>query len=124
MVSTVIGSHAAHAGVVAGGDFVGPQGEGVVEKGFELDLGVAQDVGVGGAPGLVFAHEFGKHAVFVFGGEVDVLDVDADHVGHAGRVQPVLAAGAVFAVVVIFPVFHEDADDLMALLFEQVGADG
>ena len=31
---------------------------------------------------------------------------------------------AVLAVVVVFPVLHEDADDLVALLLEQVGADG
>jgi hypothetical protein len=103
---------------------VGAQAHGVVEKGLELDLGVAQHVGVGRAAGLVFAQELGEHAVLVLGGEVDVLDLDAQHVGHAGGVEKVLPAGAVLAVVVIFPVLHEDADDLVALLLEQVRGDG
>ncbi len=71
--------------------------------------------GLGVRPGLVFAQKLGEHAVLVVGGEVDVLDLDADHIGHAGRIQEVLAAGAKLAVVVIFPVLHEDADHVMAL---------
>jgi hypothetical protein len=59
-------------------------------KGLELDLGVAQHVGVGRAAGLVLAQELGEHAVLVVGREVDVLDLDADHVGHRGGVQEVL----------------------------------
>jgi hypothetical protein len=47
----------------------------------------------------------------LYSGEVDRFDIHADHVGHAGRVDPVLTGGAVFAVVVIFPVLHEQADD-------------
>jgi hypothetical protein len=81
----------AHAGVVAGGDLLGAQAHRVVEEGLELDLGVAQHVGVGRAAGLVLAQELGEHAVLVVGGEVDVLDLDADHVGHAGGVDEVLA---------------------------------
>jgi hypothetical protein len=114
----------AHPGVVAGGDLLGAQAHGVVEKGLELDLGVAQHVGVGRAAGLVFAQELGEHAVLVVGGEVDVLDLDADHVGHGGGVHEVDVGRAVFAVVVVFPVLHEDADHLVALLLEQVGGDG
>ena len=96
----------------------------MVQKGLELDFGVAQHVRVGRAAGLVFAQEFGKNAVFVFGGEIDMLDVDADHVGHGGGVQKVLAAGAVLAVIVVFPVFHEDANDFVPGLLEQPGGDG
>jgi hypothetical protein len=49
-----------------------------------------------------------------------VFDLDADHVGHRRRVDKVDVGRAKFAVVVVFPVLHEDADDLVALLFEQV----
>jgi hypothetical protein len=35
-----------------------------------------------------------------------------------------LAGGAVLTVIVVFPIFHEHARDLMALRFEQVGGDG
>ena len=41
------------AGVVAGGNFFGAQAHGVVQKGLELDFGVAQHVRVGRAAGLI-----------------------------------------------------------------------
>ena len=114
----------AHPGVVAGGNFLGAQAHGVVQKSLELDFGVAQDVGVGRAAGLVFAQELGEHAVFVVGGKVDMLDLDAQHVGHGGGIDKVDVGRAELAVVVIFPVLHEDADDLVALLLEQVRRHG
>ena len=108
----------AHARIVARGDQVGAQGHGVVEESLELDFGVAQHVRVRRAAGLVFAQEIGEDAVLVFGSEIDGLDIDADDVGHAGRIDPVLARGAVFRIVVIFPVFHEQADDFIALFLQ------
>jgi hypothetical protein len=75
--------------VMAGGDFLGPQAHGVVQKRLELDLGVAQDVGVGRAPSLVFAHKLGKNPVFVIGRKIDMLDLDAQHIGHGRGVDEV-----------------------------------
>ena len=95
----------------------------MVEEGLELDLGIAQHVGVGRAAGLVLAQELGEDPVLVVGREVDVLDLDAEHVGHAGGVDEVDVGRAVLAVVVVFPVLHEDADHLVALLLEQVRGD-
>ena len=112
------------AGVVAGGDALGPQRQGVVQEGLELDLGVAEDVGVRREAGLVGLQEQAEDPLAVVGSEVDGLQVDADHVGHAGRVQPVLARRAVLAVIVVFPVLHEQAGDLPARLFQQPGTDG
>jgi len=114
----------ANPGVMAGGDLLGAQAHRMVEKGLELDLGVAQHVGVGRAARLVLAQELGEHAVPVVGGEVHMLDLDAEHVGHAGGVDEVLARRAVLVVIVVFPVLHEDGDDLVPLLLEQVRADG
>jgi len=73
---------------------------------------------------LVLAQELGKDAVLVVGREVHMLDLDAQHIGHAGRIQKVLTAGAELAVVIVFPVLHEDADDLMALLLQKVRRHG
>ena len=117
------GGVVAHARVVAGRDQVGAQLHRVVEEGLELDLGIAQHVRVRRAAGLVFAQEFREHAVLVLGGEVDGLDVHADDVGHAGRVDPVLARGTVFGIVVVFPVLHEQADDFIALFLQHPGRD-
>ena len=50
--------------------------------------------------------------------------VDTDDIGHAGRVQPVLAAGTVFAVIVVLPVLHEQAGHLPAGLLQELGTDG
>jgi hypothetical protein len=45
-------------------------------------------------------------------------------VGGGARVDEVLARRAVFAVVVVLPVLHEKADDVVALLLEEPGAHG
>ena len=104
---------------MTGRDPLGAEPHRVVEEGLELDLGVAQHVGIGRAAGAVFAQELGEDPVLVLGGEVDVLDLDAEHVGDARRVEEVLARRAVRVVVVLFPVLHEEADDLVARLLQQ-----
>jgi len=114
----------AHAGIVTRRDLRRSEAHRVVEKGLELDLGIAKHIGVRCAAGLVFAQEFGEHAVLVVGCEVDVLDLDADHVGHRRRVDEIGVRRTVFAVIVVFPVLHEDADDFMALALEQPRRDG
>jgi hypothetical protein len=104
---------------VAGRDHLGAERHRVIEEGLELDLGVAQHVRVRRAAGRVLAQEFGEHAVLVFGREVHGFDVDADQIGHRHDVDPVLARRAVFAVVVVFPVLHEQADHVVSLFLQQ-----
>ena len=53
-----------------------------------------------------------------------MFDLDAQHIGYGSGIHKVDVRRAVFTVIVVFPVFHEDADHLVALLFEQVGRDG
>ena len=113
---------------MTGRNFVRADLHRVIQKRLELDFGVAQNVGVGRAAGLVFAQKFSEHAVFVVGGKVDVFDLDADHVGNRCGVYKVDVRRAIAHIiitrpcgsVVVFPVLHEDADDLVALLFEQI----
>ncbi len=95
-----------------GGDQVGAQAHRMIEKGLELDLGIAQHIGIRRAAGLVLAQEFGEHAVPVFGGEVHRLQFDADHFSGGCRIQEVLTRRAVGIVVVILPVLHEQAQDI------------
>jgi hypothetical protein len=116
---------------MTGSDGVRAQAHGVVQKGFELDFGVAQDIRVGRAPGLVFTQKLGKYAVFVVSGKIDVLDLDTQHVGHGGGVYKIFVGGAVARcagvavgtgwLVVVFPVFPEYTKDFMALLAQQIG---
>jgi len=110
---------APQARVVARGDAVGAERQRMVEERAELDLAVAEDVRVRRAPGLVVAQEQREHALAVFGGEVDRLEIDADDVRDRGRVDQVLAGRAVFVGIVLLPVLHEEADDLVALLLQQ-----
>ncbi|EDT37445.1 hypothetical protein BamMEX5DRAFT_6774 [Burkholderia ambifaria MEX-5] len=109
----------AHARVVAGRDHFRVERHRVIEERLELDLGVAQHVGVRRAAGRVFAQEFGEHAVLVLGREVHRFHVDADQVGDRHDVDPVLARRAVFAVVIVFPVLHEQADHVVPLFLQQ-----
>ncbi len=95
----------------------------MVEKRLELDLGIAEHVGVRRAAGRVFAQELGEHAVLVLGREVDRLEFDADHIGRRGRVDQILARRAVLVVVIVFPVLHEESDDVVTLLLQQPGRD-
>ncbi|MNF68161.1 hypothetical protein D3C84_500110 [compost metagenome] len=106
---------------MAGGDQVGAEHHGVVEERLELDFAVAEDVRVGRAPGLVFGEEMLEHVVPVFGGEIGRVQLDADTVAHGLGVGQVFAGGAVFGAVVFFPVLHEQAFHLVALLHQQEG---
>ena len=111
----------AHAGVMAGSDAFGPHLQRMIEKGLELDLRIAQHVGIRGASGTVLFQKDREHALAVLFGKIHHLDIDADGVGDAHHVDQILARGTVFVVVIIFPVFHEEADHLPALLLEQQG---
>ena len=107
-----------------GGDLVGTQFHGVIEEGLELDFGIAQDVRIRRPPGLVFAQEFGKDALAVFGGEIHDFYVDTDPVGDTHHIDQILTRRTVLLGVVVFPVLHEQADHLPALLFQQQGRHG
>ena len=116
--------HFAHLRVMSGRDGICAELHGMVEKRLELDLGIAQDVGVGCASGLVFAQERAEDTLLVFLRKVHRFDGDADRVGDRDRVQQILSRRAILIVVVILPVLHEQADHIIALLLEQQGSDG
>jgi hypothetical protein len=109
----------AHLRIVAGGDAPGTESDGVIEEGAELDFRIAQHVRIGRAPGLVLAQEAREHALLVLGREIDDFEVHADDVCRRHRVDQVLPGRTVFVGVVVFPVLHEQADDLVAGPLEQ-----
>ena len=90
----------------------------MVEERAELDLAVAQHVGIGRASRLVLAQELREHALAVLGREIDRFELDAEDVGDRRRVDQVLARRAMQVGVVVFPVLHEDADDVVTLLLQ------
>ncbi len=103
---------------MTGGDVLGSQADGVIQKGFEFNLCVTQNIGVGCPPRLVLSDKFSEDAVFVLGRKVNVFNLNADHVCHSGRIDKVNVAGAVGGVIVVFPILHEDADHFMPLLLQ------
>src|SRR5690606_8891043 len=109
----------AHAGVVAGGDALGAERAGVVQKGPELDFAIAEDVRVRRAAGAVLGDEMLEHAVPVFGGEVARVAADAQAAADRDGVLAVfLRATAAFAGVFL-PVLHEQALDRHAGALQQ-----
>ena len=65
-----------------------------------------------------------EHALAVFRREIHRLEFDPQNVGHRRRIDQVHARRAIFVRVVVFPVLHEDTDDLVALPLQQPGGDG
>ncbi len=104
----VPGSHAACA-----------QLERVVQKRAELDLAVAQHVGVGRAAAPVLVQKIGKDPVVIFLFKVDGIAGDADGIAYALHVVPVVGGGAGAVFVLLVPVFHEHAHHVVALPLEQ-----
>jgi hypothetical protein len=47
-----------------------------------------------------------------------VFNLDAHHIGHGCGIDKVDVGRAKLAVVIVFPVFHENTDHLVALLFQ------
>ena len=106
-----------------GRDTPGAEREGVIQKRLELDFGIAKHVRIGCAAGLVLGEECAEHALLVFGGKVDRLQLDADHIGNRGAINQILARRAIRVIVVVFPVLHEQADDVEAGALQQQRGD-
>jgi hypothetical protein len=52
-----------------------------------------------------------------------VLNFNAHHIGYGGRINKVNVGRAKLAVVVVFPILHENAKHFVALFFQQVSGD-
>jgi hypothetical protein len=109
--------------VVAGGDKIGPQPPGMVQEGPELDFGVAQDVRIGRPTAAVLIQKIAEHPVLVLGGEVDLVQRDAQCFAHRPCVVQILGGGAVASIEGFLPVLHEHAMHVVALLDQQQGGD-
>jgi len=63
----------------------------MIEERAELDLAVAQHVGIRRSPGRVVVKKMREHALAIFGSEIDRVELDANDVGDGGRIDEVLA---------------------------------
>ena len=109
---------------MAGGDVVRAAAHGVVQKGAELDLRVAEYVRIGRAAAAVLLQEVGEDAVPVAPGEVHAVIGDADLVADLPHVVVIGGGGADAVLVLLLPVLHEHAHDLVALFLQQQRGDG
>jgi hypothetical protein len=108
---------------MSGRDPIGAERARMIEERAELDLAVAENVGIRRASRLVFAQEVREDALAILGGEVHRFELDSDDVGDRRGVDQIGARGAVLVGVVVLPVLHEEADDVEALLLEQPRGD-
>ena len=111
------------AAVVARGDVVGPEFERFAQEDIEFDLPVAQHVGIGRAPLLVFGEHVLDDPCAVFVREVCHMQGDVQPLGHQFGEDPVVVPRTVAFERArgVVPVDHEEPDDLVSLLFQQPG---
>ena len=95
-----------------------------IQKSLKFDLLIAQNIRVRRPPGLVFLEEEGKHPFPVFPRKIDRIIGDADLVADAADILKILICCTHAVFILFVPVFHKNAHDIIALLFQQIGADG
>ena len=96
---------------------------GKIQKSAELDLAVAQYVRVRRAARPVFRKKIRKHPVAVFLCKIDRIVRDADGVRDPPHIFVIRGRSANAVLGFLFPVFHEHAHHIIALLLEQVCRD-
>ena len=111
------------AAVVARSHVVGPQLQGLLQEDVELDLAVAQHVGVGRAAALVLGEHILHHPAAVVLREVHHVQRDVEPPGHQLGEEAVVVPRAVALERArrVVPVDHEEAHHLVPLLLKQVG---
>ena len=105
--------------VVAGGDPVGAQRTGGIQKGLELDLAIAHDVRIRRPSDAVFVQEVGEDTIPVLGGKIARVERNTELTAHCHRIFAVDIRGTRSGEVVFFPVLHEQAFDLVTGLLQQ-----
>lgn len=85
----------------------------------ELDLAIAEHVRVWCAACSMLGEEVVEYTLPILGREVDPMQRDAKFAADGASVLVILGHGAV--AVVLFPVRHEEALNLMTSLHEQQG---
>ena len=94
----------------------------MLETDAELDLAVAQHIGIGCAPRRVLSEKVREDPVTVLAREVDPVQRDSKHAGDGTRVLEVLGGRTV--AVVVFPVRHEKPVHFMVALDQPQRRDG
>ena len=114
-------------GVVAGGDEGCAEAACLAPEVAEFEFLVAHHARVGRAPGLVLGGEVIDDLRLEIGGLLDDVMRDAEGMGDAAGIRDGGGAAAFIlraGDAVLRPDFHGHADDVVALLLEEMGGDG
>lgn len=97
--------------IVAGGDEVGSCFKHLIEEDIKLDFAVAEDIGIGGAPGPVFGEHIVNDPFFVVFAEVDDPEGDVQFFCHHFRDQGIVfpGTGSRKGAGTVMPVDHEES---------------
>ena len=104
---------------MAGGHFFRPQLHGEIQKRLEFDFPVAQHIRVGGTSRPVFIEKQGKHAVFIFLGKIHGVIGNINAFAHVLHIPPIAFGGANAVFILLLPIFHKNANHIIALALEQ-----
>ena len=111
------------ATVVSRSHEIGTQLEGFLQKNVELNFAVAEHVRVGCTPFRVFGEHIVHHPATVLVREIDRMERNVEPPRDKFGEEPVVVPGAVAfeRTRSVVPVDHEESDNLMPGLLEQVG---
>jgi len=107
------------ARVMAGGDALCTERQGVVEEGAELDFLVAQHIRIGCAPGAVFGQKMFEDTIPILAGEIHRMQGDAEPRADSLCVTQVFRSRTVAVGIVLIPVLHEQALHMLALFVQE-----
>jgi hypothetical protein len=109
------------SGVVSGCKSITAEATNVFKANPELDLSITENIGVGRSAGAILRQKIVENSLPIFCGEIDAVQRDSEFTAYGERVLVIRRNGAIR--VVLFPVRHEEALDLEALLTQQQGGD-
>ncbi len=90
----------------------------------ELNFPIAHDVRIWRASALVFIQKISEYLVKILPFKINGIVGDADLFTYAANVFRVLFRRAMTEFIGIIPVFHKNADNVIALLLQQQRSDG
>ena len=109
----------AFANVVPSCNFIGTQNAGVVEECAKLNLFIAKDIGVGCPASLILLKKMLEDVIPILSRKVGGVQFNTQAISNCLRVSEVFLCSAVLCAVILFPILHEEAFHLKALLSEQ-----
>ncbi len=114
-----LASHVLTTHVVTGGDKICAEiFSRELQERFEFDLFVAEDIGVGRATRFVLFEEMLKDVIPVFSGKVNFVQLHTQLVAHRLRIRQIVRGGTILLAIVLLPVLHEQAFNLVTLLLQ------